>query len=65
MSGGIPLPSPSVIVSLASLAVHVDEAMSPNGHELDAQAIKGILGDPFVQEFLERLRPMGLLPEQR
>ena len=37
----IPKPSDSVLIQLASIVAHAEEGMSPSGHALDVQAIKG------------------------
>lgn len=55
----------SLIVKLASIIVHADEATSPNGHELDRQTIQALLTDPDVAELMETLNNMGLLPLKR
>lgn len=59
-------PSVSVGILLASLAVHVEELMSPTGNaEFDGVAIRGILANPEVKAYLDTLRPLSLLPEKR
>lgn len=58
-------PSVSVGIKLASIAVHTDELLSPAGHQLDVDAIKGLLSDPEVVAYLETLRPLALLPVKR
>jgi hypothetical protein len=61
----IPLPSESVAVALASIAVHADELTGPTGHEVDAIAIRGALETPGVREYLEELAVLGLTPMMR
>lgn len=65
MSGADLQPSVSVGVKLASLAVHADELLSPGGHALDAEAIRGLLDDAEVVAYLDKLRPLALLPVKR
>lgn len=55
----------SLIVKLASLAVHVDEMLSSGGTVADEIAIQGLLADPEVQGFLTQLGNMALLPVKR
>jgi hypothetical protein len=58
-------PSASVLVKVASLAIHIEEFFSPNGHEFDKAAIDTLLGDAEVQEWLGRMGNMGFLPVKR
>ena len=58
-------PSISLLSKLGSIAVHVDEAASPNGHRLDASAIAALLRDPEVTQWLDAMRHMALLPVKR
>lgn len=51
--------------ALGSLAVHVDEALSPNGHAFDALAMQSIVAQPNVQAFVGALQGAGLVPEKR
>lgn len=61
----IPLPSESVAVALASIAVHADEYTREEGHEFDAIAIRGALQFPGLLEYLDELVKLGLLPVMR
>ena len=54
-----------LFASLGSLAVHVDEALSPDGHRFDALAMQGITAQPNVQQFVGALQAQGLVPEKR
>ena len=58
-------PSLSLLVKLGSVARHAGEYIGPLGHPIDAEAIKGLLADPEVEEWLERLDAIGLLPVKR
>ena len=58
-------PSLSLIVKLASLVVHVDELLSPTGHDFDRAAIRTIINDPEVNELLKAMRADALLPVKR
>lgn len=58
-------PDLDVAVKLASIAVHADEALSPGRHDYDLHAISGLLADPGVKAYLERLGAMALLPVKR
>lgn len=52
-------------VKLGSLAVHIEEFLSPKGHDFDRHAIKALLDDPEVSAFLARLSKQGFLPVKR
>jgi hypothetical protein len=58
-------PGAGLLCKLGSLAVHVDEALSANGHDLDIQACRGILKDPEVIAWLDGMDGMALLPVKR
>lgn len=55
----------SVIIKLASLAVHADEMLSPQGHQFDQETIKSILADDEVKRFLSEMDKLALLPLRR
>lgn len=57
----------SKVIKLASLVVHVEEMLSPNGQAPDKYAVEALLADPEVQDFVEALRALSpaLLPVKR
>lgn len=55
----------SLLVKLASLAVHTDELLSVGGHNFDKVAIISILADQEVSEFMADLKKQALLPVKR
>ena len=59
------VPTASVGIKLACIAVHADEVTSPGAHPFDADAIRGLLDDPEIVAYLEKLRPLALLPVKR
>ena len=58
-------PSPAVVVKMASAVVHFEEWLSPDGHEFDLAALKSILADPEIREWLKDMQGLGLLPVKR
>lgn len=54
-----------VKIKLASIAVHVEEAYSPSGHEVDRHAISSLLADPDVRGFLDDPKNAVFLPVKR
>lgn len=58
-------PSASLMCKLGSLAVHVNEMLSPDGHAFDKAAIQSILADPEVVELLVKMDKLALLPVVR
>jgi len=58
-------PSVSVLAKLASIAVHVEEILSADGHDFDRVAIKSLLTDPEVSAFLSAGRKLAMIPEKR
>lgn len=56
-------PSLSLLSKLGSIVVHADEALSPKGHEYDRLAIRSLIGDPEIQQWIA---DMGVyLPKKR
>lgn len=58
-------PSISVLCKLGSIVVHVDEATSPDGHQFDTVALKGLIADPEVSAWLDGMRKAAFLPVKR
>lgn len=65
------VPTLTLGIKFASLAVHVEEMIEtgilvPDGPAtFDLQAIEAALSDPDIKGYIERLRPLALLPEKR
>lgn len=57
--------SPRLAAKVGSLIVHVDEALSPGGHEFDWTATRALLTDSEVVEWLRALQKMTLVPLKR
>ncbi len=55
----------TLAAKLGSLVVHIEEARSNDGHEFDWTAADQLMYDPEVQEFIEKLRGMSLVPVKR
>lgn len=61
-----PMQPPLTLLSkIGSIAVHVDEFLSPRGHTADKHAIEDLLRDPEVIGWLEAMRHCALVPEKR
>lgn len=58
-------PSPALLVKLGSIAVHVDEMLSPGGHTFDRVALQGLLADPEVKAWRVEMDKMAMLPVMR
>ena len=58
-------PLNSLTIKLACIAAHVEELLSPNGHEADREAIKGLLADPEVRAWLDDPKNAIFLPLKR
>jgi hypothetical protein len=56
-------PSLGLLVKLGSIAVHVQEVMSPQRHSYDVVAIKALVDDPEVTAWIKAMGP--LLPVKR
>lgn len=55
----------TVLVKLGSLAVHVEELLSTDGHAYDRVALQSLLDDPEVRAWLRHMDANGFLPKKR
>ena len=55
----------SLLIKFASIAIHAEEMLSPDGHDFDRHAILGLLDDPEVRAFLDDPKNAVLLPRHR
>lgn len=58
-------PSPALLCKLASVAVHADELMSPDGHQFDKAALESVLRDEEVAEWIAVMTKEGMAPVKR
>ena len=58
-------PSVSLLVKLGSIAIHVEEMLSPSGHFVDKSALDTLLRDSEVIEWRKSMDDMALLPLKR
>lgn len=58
-------PPVTVLMKLGSLAVHVEELLSPDGHEFDKAVIDALLQDEELKIWLEEMDEMAFLPKKR
>lgn len=58
-------PTLGLLAKLGSIAVHAEEFVSPTGHNFDLVALKALLLDADVRNFLDELSSMALLPVKR
>lgn len=58
-------PPASLLCKLASIAVHADEWLSPEGHSLDEAALTSALADPEVVAWLAAMTDAALAPRKR
>lgn len=65
MSPSAQSPSLRLLVKLGSIVVHADELTQPGGHEVDADAIRSLLADHEVIEWLRAMDAQSFLPKKR
>lgn len=58
-------PSTTVLCKLASIVVHADEYLSPGMHTSDELALRGLLVDTDVAEWIAAMSEDGLAPVKR
>lgn len=55
----------SLLVKLGSIAVHAEEMLSPGGHQYDMAAIRTLLEDEEVSQWLKQMTTLGFMPVKR
>ncbi len=58
-------PDAATLVKLGSIAVHVDEMLSADGHAFDKIALQQLLMDPAVTSWIKEMTSMAMLPVKR
>lgn len=58
-------PSVSLWCQFGSIAVHVEEKLSPHGHVFDKAALQALLPDQKLTGWLAEMDKCGLLPKKR
>ena len=58
-------PSMSLLCKLGSIAVHVDELLSDDGHPFDRIELDSLLRDPEVQAWMKDMDAAARLPKKR
>jgi hypothetical protein len=56
-------PDLRLLAKLGSIVVHADELLSPRGHDYDKVALRGLIADPEVQNWIKEMG--ALLPLKR
>jgi hypothetical protein len=62
---GLTLIPASLAAKLASIVVHADEWSSPDGHPFDASAMRSLIADREVVDWVNKLTKAGLAPAKR
>lgn len=65
MSNPAKNPHTSLLVKLGSIAVHAEEAISEKGHHFDISALKSLLNDHEVKQWLSEMDALALIPKKR
>lgn len=58
-------PRIALLVKLGSIAVHVDEMLSSDGHAYDRVALQSLLSDPEVVEWISKMDAAAMVPKKR
>lgn len=58
-------PSASLLCKLGFIVVRVDELNSQMGHEFDRVALRGLLDDQEVMEWIDEMAKMAMVPKKR
>lgn len=58
-------PALTLLVKLGSIAVHVEELMSPQGHHFDKAALGSLLDDAEVKTWLAKMEALAMIPKKR
>lgn len=58
-------PGAALLCKLGSIAVHVDEMLSADGHLYDRAVLTSLLSDPDVVEWITAMSKMQMVPQKR
>ncbi len=58
-------PRAALLAKVGSILVHIDEMISDDGHHFDKAAIEALLRDTEVNDWLEAMARMSLVPLKR
>lgn len=58
-------PELGLLAKLGSLVLHVDEGLDGNGDPLDIAAVRALLEDPEIVDWLAGMDELALLPVKR
>lgn len=58
-------PPLSLLVCLGSIAVHIEEFLSKDGHPFDREAIKSLLSNPELRSWIKVMDEKAFLPKKR
>lgn len=58
-------PSPSLLCKLGSIAVHIDEMFSADGHAFDRVALQALLADAEVVAWIKLMDAASMVPRKR
>jgi hypothetical protein len=58
-------PSPELLSKLGSIVVHSEEMISDTGHHFDLSALRAVLNDPEVRDWLKKMTDMAMVPVKR
>jgi hypothetical protein len=58
-------PRPALLCKLGSIVVHAEELVSPKGHAFDHTALLMLCEDDEVQEWIQQMNAMAMLPVKR
>lgn len=58
-------PDAGLLAKIGSILVHADEMLSPDGHAFDQHALRGLLADQDVKDWVARMTRIALVPRKR
>ena len=58
-------PDSALLCKLGSIAIHIQEAFSKKGSHFDLQALKPLIEDKEVNDWLKEMDKLALIPKKR
>jgi len=58
-------PDTTLLCKLGSIAVHVEEGLSAQGHHFDWAVVKALLDDEQVKHWIKQMDELALVPRKR
>lgn len=58
-------PNTTILIKLGSIYIHIKEGLGVKGHDFDLIALKQLLEDEELKEWIKQMDSLALIPKER